>query len=171
VISKYEESRVGQQFGTLLAGYWHWQNETPITVEEAERLAKELFSWQKDKRGGDEKVDTESDDCLSHLLDLPVKIDQDRNVLTLNSILTLSVTIDEKNHALKSFGIKLCKKTGVFIANKNPALKKQFTNTPWPDWTRSLQRLPHVKQGRTQVGLAKPRGLYLPLEITAEDEY
>lgn len=165
VISKYDESRVGQQYGTLLAGFWHWENAEQIPLAEAERLVAELFSWQKDKRGGDDKVENDAESCLHHLYSMPIKITDTRDVLTLGALIGLDISLEEKNNALESFGLKAIVGKGLFVSNHNPSLKRYFTGTAWPDWTRSLKRLPNVAQDRVVVGISRPRGIFLPLEI------
>ena len=169
VIGALTDARTGQQYGALLAGFWHWNHAEPISVEGAQEISRELLEWQKHRRGGEETFVSDADECFEHLLSLPIKTNEDRNIVTLSEIAESTDTLDVRNAALSGYGLKLVKGEGLFICHKHPQLKKHFLNTSWPDWTKSLKRIDGSKPSRVRMGLSSPRGLLLPFEVKADE--
>lgn len=63
-VAKFFNMRKGQQYGTILAGFWHLTNDDVITQKQASSLCLEVF---KKRTESDEDEDEMS--CLNYLLD------------------------------------------------------------------------------------------------------
>lgn len=162
------DSRTGQQYGTLLSGYWHFLNDTEISVEEAKNLAKEFHDWFKKKTGQEDQIKSESEDCLEHLLKLELKTDERRNIVTLEELLkepgdgdeTSSQVLASKNRTLAPFDLHIFPE-GLFVGNKNPRLAAHFSKTRWHYWGVALKRLPLVEDFRPKIDGRRRCGVIL----------
>jgi hypothetical protein len=162
------DARTGQQYGTLLAGYWHFHNEKTIDNANAQKLALEFIAWQKHKSGTEDAAETDSENSRDHLMDLVIMTTQDRVQITLNALLSGTETLESKNALLAAFGMKLVPEHGLFISSANPLLRKHFSGTPWLKWTTALKRTQgHFTQVR--FGTKRPRGLMIPMEIKKDE--
>lgn len=149
VIAKKISQRAGQQYGMLLAGWYTYYSDSPITEEIAEDVINELEL--KEEKEQSEETDEMS--CLTHLLTtkISVQIQVDSGGLyskeeTKRADMSIVSIISSGNkyliNSLTNYGI-LVESDFVHIHKNHSALRKfVFSGTRWPDWARSLKRLP-----------------------------
>jgi len=163
-IERRSGGRSGQQFGVLLAGYWHWLNDSVISREDSTKLVDEFFTGEESRKAS---IVEEKDQCLEHLLGLAVTSGDER--LTLGDLLEGSGAKASKEKALSLVGMTLLGESdsidGIFVPTQSVELKKHFKDTPWLDWCAHLERIGGAKRTqvmRRKLGI-KRRGVTVPL--------
>jgi putative DNA primase/helicase len=163
--------RVGQQYGTLLACYYHMLYDTELTKTQIESLVAKYIT--KNEPVAEMSQNTDMDECLNHLLMSKVKVGMsEAPLITLLSGYD-GATAEEKSkraEALLMFGLRVMTENGVqglAIPNKNPELIKIFNQTAWMgNWNQSLKRIKGVERNFQFKVKGKPmRGVLIPLDI------
>ena len=153
-------ARVGQQYGTLLAGYWLIEHDEPVTLAEAKKFVEE--SKLHDARQVAEE--REERECFEYLIKRVIRVISGSGHVCEKSIIEMiravsghqqgeadeaedsAVVADNSfNEPLQRYGIKV-RDREIFIAKKHPELAKIFKYTKWAGgWGKSLARLPNAK--------------------------
>lgn len=150
--------RAGQQYGTLLSGYWHIQNENVITEKQAEKLVSEFEGKQL---VDSMREDNDTEECFEHLLQLKLESGSER--YTLAMVLEQNFDLDKRNTITQMKGVKLLP-NGIFIY-QNPELKKHFSDTTWIRYLDVLARVKSAAKVREKVFATKPRGVFIPMNV------
>jgi len=139
------DKRSADQIGTLLAGAYSLTSTKPIEPEHAEEwLAKQ--NWQPYKV---EAVDSDENQCLSHLMAGPIRIETSHGpeTITISEALQRAsndISPSAEAYALTRIGIKISSDGGsVQIANQHQGLERIFRDTPWAGskWKGQLLRV------------------------------
>jgi putative DNA primase/helicase len=181
-ISNSQKRRMGQQYGTLLAGYWHLtSNETPTVAMAIKLLDKIHFN----EIANNLQYEDDEVECLQHLLASKIHLtftDKPKTE-TIGTIIGFAAggkagwgeNQDVYNQELQKIGLFIDRDEPdyLFVSHKNPELSKIYEKSRWfQNWTASLKRLPDCKANeRKRFCNARPRGVLIPLtHITIDEE-
>lgn len=177
---EFASQRLGDQYGTLLAGCAALLYDHEITEEGARRLIRS-FDWGSYHEAARED---EAADALAAILQIRVRVPFDRGApedRTVGELLQIAITGrgaagieagDASTH-LGRIGIKVRRSghvvQGVLVANKSRALSDELRGAPWAaDWRSYLRRLPGADGHTLPVtfcpGLSS-RATLLPTEL------
>ncbi len=161
--------RTGQQYGIMLAGYHHFSHSEVISEEKARELMLEVLTLRKERNeisSGDD-----SEECLHHLLFLPVEHGNGagREKTTLSLLLNSKETNDVVNACLANYGLRVLSDK-LFISSKSPAITKHFSGTVWAEHSKSLSRLRGATRATQRVDGTTRKGITIPWE-RPEDEF
>ena len=166
----FGNQRLGDQYGTLLAGCYALWNDGEATEEQAKELIGR-FDWTTYT---EEAEDDQSAACLSSILQAQVRVDQDRGAVT--ATLGELVAVVERGGgsfapiaaeaALLRHGVKI-EGRRLIIANQSDALERLLRDTRWASgWGKTLKRMPGATREGTsyfaQGHLSRATGI--PLE-------
>lgn len=176
VLRDSHSARIGQQYGTLLAGFWLLEHDKPITIEQAHEFLEKL-NLDDAKNIVDDK---EENECVDYLLKKNRRIVVGIGVVNSNLEKSISEMIvssrnfmkQEKNDnglfvpALERIGIRVTERDTLLIAQRHPELSSIFRNTKWANgWSKSLGRVTNAKQNIVSRIDGKPtRCTELPLD-------
>lgn len=196
-IAKTHGQRIGQQYGTLLAGYVELSGRGELTALEASKFIQGLEISSKDAI----EEDHDEVDCLNHLLTQAVVIEIFPTQNGIPSTESASVIREKKTIAqaihqtitetqnpgslqligkqLELYGIKV-EPEGKFllIAVKHPALQKFYQDTKWDGggfglWGSALSRIRGAERGdqvRPRFGSAgRQYAVKLPIDAVLGD--
>lgn len=176
IIGQKFTSRHGQQYGVMLAGFWHMHpdHNTPITFDQCKAFVEQ---WsQHEETAKNEKlfdVESDSDECYEHLMSMQVTKDKENNVFTLSMVCdaySKGNVLDVKNRFLEPLGMRLITGKGLFVPAASPALAKHFEKTVWPNWAKTLKRRAGVTPTTQRAGGILKKGILIPMEVS-EDEF
>lgn len=162
--------RVGQQLGTLLAGYWHWKSAEVITDAQARSLVEEFISQKTlgAEISGGKSQNTDAENCYNHLMDLPIFYGAEKRRILLAEFIALTKPVtDEKNEYLLTYGM-LLKDGGLFVPSSNPELERHFEKTVWKTWAKTLLRIPKTRKDAVKRGGFR-RGVNVPCQTVPDD--
>jgi putative DNA primase/helicase len=157
--------RVGQQYGALLAGFWHLFHVEQITISAATEFVKRVEGAAE---ANNEKlaVCDNAERCVEKLLDLVIHI-KNEGERTLGQIL-MHEPSDIKNDPFKveleRVGVLRLPGGQIFVAGNHSALDEWFEKSQFQNYREALLRLPGAKNDRKWVGGKNPRGITFPLE-------
>lgn len=168
-LAKRVDSRFGDQYGMILAGYSILLQDEPMSVEDAEWLADQIELAEERETA---KV-TDHDDALAHLLTTKVQFEglsSRREALIgelissvwKNKVLPQSVEVD----ALTRIGIRVDSEFVYVIAcNHAEQESRVWRGTKWSQtWGNSLVRLNGaVKKSRFRVGALNKTCVAIPI--------
>jgi putative DNA primase/helicase len=143
VIAEKYTMRAGQQYGTLLAGYWMLRSDVSVTVKEARSLCQALQFIQT-AESNDRKDELE---CLDYLMSKVVRTNYgDRAILEM-----IKANADDSVSycdALQRLGIKI-ESNLLCIASNNPELVKIYQDTKWEaGYAKQLSRIVGAEYNR-----------------------
>ena len=172
VAKKMGSQRIGDQIGTLLAGYWALLDDGLFELDEAEQIVSRLDL--EEAREAEQVSDEEN--CLSRLMQRQVRVDGlngpiNRSVGELiNTALTndtASITTNMARDVLPRFGIRV-DGDAVNISSSHHEVENSLINTAWQGgWARILLRLDGATKGRNVMRFAGSPTRYtsLPSEL------
>jgi len=162
------DARMGDQYGTLLAGAWCLKYSRPPTKNEAEIMVLQ-FNWDEAQT---ENADTDAEQCLRRLMQHKLTVRTtcggdyyDKTMIVDTTVGGLIAKLfyrkdakhwddlddDTAQHTLRDMGLwvhpQIRTRSGTFekrllIQNKHERLTDVFKNTPWPvNWNRVLSKL------------------------------
>lgn len=171
-VSYTGDKRSADQIGTLLAGAYSLTSTKPIEPEHAEEwLAKQ--NWQPYRV---EAVDSDENQCLSHLMAAPLRIESSRGPETI----TVSEAIQRSANdiqpspeawALNRNGIKVCNDgNSIQVANQHQGLERIFRDTPWAGakWKGQLLRVEGAQKPKNPVRFSPmvyQRSVEIPVSV------
>lgn len=147
----FDSQRLGDQYGTLLAGAWSLQSSKVPTRDEAFALIdqNDWESYSQTTEVPDEKR------CLQCILQKQIKVEADKTVTrtvgelverALGYSIDMSVTQELAEATLGRNGIK-AEDGCVVISNTAEAISAMLSDTPWGNcWPTVLARLPGAKK-------------------------
>jgi putative DNA primase/helicase len=156
---RFDSARLGDQYGTLLAGAWSLTSEKAATESDAHTLIDQN-DWQQYREASDAPDEHR---CLHTLLDHPLRIEGDRggtlqrSIAELLQIASAGVQSDHdispttaRAH-LGRIGIRV-EAEQITLANTAKGIARIMADTPWADcWSDILVRLP----GAMKVGATR----------------
>ena len=155
---KFNSQRLGDQYGTLLAGAWSLQSSEVITEEQAIMLI-DSNDWEP-YRETTEIADEQK--CIQHILQHQLKIEGEgksvtRSIGELVEIASLSTSDFDLDtgaavRALGRHGLKVePQERCLYVSNTHKALTGILQDTPWVNaWATVLKRLPGAAIGGVQ---------------------
>lgn len=173
VAERLGSQRIGDQVGTLLAGYYSMMHSGEITLDEAREWCRELdFS---DAKESESVSDEES--CLGRILQAQVRFDTLHGTMQ-RSIAEIvrcaagnmgmdSVTPTEANAVLGRFGL-MVDGTSLAVSNTHAELQNILRNTAWGGgWRRVLARIDgaHPSSEAVRFAGARSRATIIPLSF------
>ena len=147
---EHGSQRQGDQYGTLLAGYWSLLSQDAVTPEQALAIirANDFDSYAEQTEVSDEQK------CIEHILQHQLRVEGEgktvtRSIAELMQVITGGRQSDpdlDKRHAkstLGRHGIKVdIKERRVLISNTAKGLAGVLQDTPWAtSWPTMLKRL------------------------------
>lgn len=175
VAMKMGSQRIGDQIGTLLAGYWAMVDDDIFTLEDAKAIVDRINLEEAQEA---EQVSDE-ENCLSRIMQRKVRVDGmtgsvDRSIGELISNAlgndTVAITVSMARDILPRYGIKV-EGGRVLISNSHNEVETSLYNTPWQgNWARILQRLDGAEKGNgvSRFAGSPTRFTSLPSEIFSD---
>lgn len=176
---EFKSQRLGDQYGTLLAGTATLMYDHPITDGGALRFIR-LFDWSTYLEAARED---ESADALTSIMQIEVVVDFDRGhkTTTVGELVRIAsdnvradhIGVIEANTHLGRMGIKVRRgivgqDAGILVANRSERLSKALRGAPWSsDWKSYLKRIPGAKPYSMPVTFApgfSARSTFVPIE-------
>ena len=153
VAKQMGSQRIGDQVGTLLAGYWALLDDGLFELADAQEIVKRL---NLDEAQEAEQVSDE-ENCLSRIMQRQVRVDGmtgpiNRSIGELIHIGTsgkdsVAITASMARDVLPRYGIAVeaCK---VYFSNTHNEIETSLMNTAWQSgWSRILLRLDGASKG------------------------
>ena len=139
LFQKYN-GRFGQQYGTLLAGYYAAISDEVIEIDEARQIVSELDLSEESSV----IKDKDELDCLNHLMGkmVSVELDGTKHERTVGEIIELSRFGQLGKEVSMRMGL-IVESDQIYISATHPYLKERiFNGTKWSNnWTKPLARL------------------------------
>lgn len=158
----FDSQRLGDQYGTLLAGAWSLMSSSVPTIEQAKQLISQN-SWESYSQA------TEISDerrCIQRILQHQVRVEADEKTCTrtLGELVEvvamqssdIDVSTRQAQETLGRYGLRVEKEDGhLLVSNTAEALSLILRDSPWShSWPTVLSRL----QGASKVGTVRFRG-------------
>jgi putative DNA primase/helicase len=159
---RFDSQRLGDQYGTLLAGAWSLMSSEVPTVEQAHALIdqNDWEPYSQSTEVPDEKR------CIQRILQHQVRVETDDKTCTrtLGELVEIAahqstdmdVTARKAQDTLGRYGLRVEHEAGqLFVSNTAEALATILRDTSWShSWATVLSRLP----GATKAGATRFRG-------------
>lgn len=168
VLSERYNSRFGQQYGALLAGYAALISDSILTVEQAEHIVDKLSLTEET----DVVHERDELDCVDFLLKKVVRVDllsdgmADRSIAEVIQGARFGQGVSQTyQDALVRMGLKV-EGTHLWVANNHPELQKLFKNTKWTTgWKKPLSRVEGAEHSKLiRFGSLVSRAVGIPLK-------
>ena len=163
------DKRSADQIGTLLAGAYSLTSSKKIITESASNwLSKQDWSGFKV-----DSIDSDENQCWSHLLSAHVVIQREKSTETISIDEAVSFYNNTKNDdyeaALRRIGVKITEK-GLIIANNHQGLERIFRDTAWAGakWRGQLLRIYGSESPRNPVKFGQnvlQRAVFVPFSL------
>lgn len=184
---EFKSQRLGDQYGTMLAGTATLFYDHPISEEGALKLIR-MFDWSTFHEAAHED---ESADALTAIMQIENRMDLERGstTLTTGELVSIAFTGTAKNGvwreearaALGRLGLKVKpgivgQDAGLLVANKSEKLTKALRGAPWAaDWRSYLRRLPGAKPHNMPITFCQgfsARATFVPIDqvLKVEEE-
>lgn len=159
---RFDSQRLGDQYGTLLAGAWSLMSDRVATDQQAKELIDQN-DWEPYSQS------TEVPDerrCLQRILQHQVRVETDEKTytrtlgelveITCHYLSDMDVTTKQANDTLSRHGLKVDAEAGLLmVSNTAEALATILRDSPWShSWATVLSRI----QGASKVGAVRFRG-------------
>lgn len=154
VAMKMGSQRIGDQVGTLLAGYWAMIDDSLFELDEAKAIVNTL-DLEEAKQA--EEVSDE-DNCLNRILQRQVRVELPNGPAnrSIGELVGMALgegsdVLDERTakDTLPRFGIKIVRDQ-IQISNTHHEVETCLIGTPWQaGWSRILTRLDGAKPGNS----------------------
>lgn len=158
----FDSQRLGDQYGTLLAGAWSLMSTDVVTDERARKMIADE-DWEPYSQA------TEVPDerrCIQRILQHQVRVEADERVcnrslgelveITVQHRLDREVTVRQASEAMSRYGLKVdTEQKLLLVSNTAEALATILRDTAWAhSWSTVLSRLP----GATKTGAVRFSG-------------
>lgn len=154
--------RIGQQYGTLVAGWQALNSDSEWSLDEAIQFCQNI-NLKLESTVSDQENPSE---CFDWLLNSVVRF-ENREYL-VKQILNPPPMGEDYISVRSKFGLQLKRDGDLFIHTKNPALNELFKNkSKWGHaWSETLARLKGVQKGKTKLkNREDARGLIVPRHL------
>jgi len=144
IACRFNDQRIGDQLGILLAGAYSLTSDSAITEKKATEWI-ETQDWE-----GEGFTNDESDErmCLNHILEhvISYNIDNQRVEKSTANIVHEKPIGAHGEQAIERIGIRVMN-DNIVISDSHSALKSILKNTPYEkNWAKFLRRLPESEQ-------------------------
>lgn len=166
-VAKMYNMRKGQQYGTILAGFWHLTNDEIITAEQAKELCVSLFA-------GDGKMEDNEDEinCLNYLLDSTHDFENSNGKRKVSVRAAIDNEMNNKEpfaadwtHWLAGLGLKLVG-DDLCLVQKNKNITDIYRRTKWArSLPKTLKRIVGAQDGLVKISGAPLRCIKIPLKV------
>jgi putative DNA primase/helicase len=132
---RFDSQRLGDQYGTLLAGAWSLMSSDVVTPEQAYEMI-DANDWEPYSQSTELPDETR---CIRHILQTEVRVEADKPVsrtvgelveIALFRVNDMTVTASEAIITLGRNGIK-AEDGAVIISNTAKAIAEMLNDTPW----------------------------------------
>ena len=162
-----DESRKGQQFGTLAAGFWHMTSDRPPTLAEASAWAGAI-PWPS--LGSGDSSDSDPNRCLDILLQHKTSW-QDEYAHKFDCSIGDLVSLwndGSKSKEPISTALSLCglfiSRSGLHIPSRHVQLERIYAQTPFAGrWKEHFCRIPGTDQTVFKLAKRSTKGVRIPL--------
>ena len=168
----FDSQRLGDQYGTLLAGAWSLQSSEVITRDQAWRLI-EQNNWESYSQSVEIPDERR---CLQFILQHQIRVEGDKTVtrtigelvdLALHHGSDMTITTDLAAATLGRNGIKV-EDGSIYVSNTAKAIAGILADTPWSNcWAVVLARLPSARKSGVmwfKGSGGNSRAVQIPLE-------
>jgi putative DNA primase/helicase len=168
----FDSQRLGDQYGTLLAGAWSLQSSEVITRDQAWRLI-EQNNWESYSQSVEIPDERR---CLQFILQHQIRVEGDKTVtrtigelvdLALHHGNDITITTDLAAATLGRNGIKV-EDGSIYVSNTAKAIAGILADTPWSNcWAVVLARLPGARKSGVmwfKGSGGNSRAVQIPLE-------
>ncbi len=173
VAMKMGSQRIGDQIGTLLAGYWAMVDDEIFTLEDAKAIVDRISLEEAQEA---EQVSDE-ENCLSRIMQRQVRVDGmtgpiNRSIgeliqIGVSSVDSVAITASMARDVLPRYGIAV-EGGRVYISNTHNEIEHSLFNTAWQSgWSRILLRMDGAEKGAKTFRFAgsSTRFVSLPFDI------
>ena len=164
--------RIGDQVGTLLAGWWALSNRNELSVEEARLIVAQLdFSEAKEAEAA-----SDEESCLARILQSQVRFDtsEGQKQRTLGELVLCAVGKEaisgvhaiDANDILGRYGLRV-ESQYLHVANQHAELARLMKDSHWAaGWRRILGRIDGAGASQEPVRFAgsRSRATRIPIE-------
>lgn len=172
-ISKKYSMRKGQQFGSILSGFWHLTNDNVITQEEAENLVRCANGVLESKFN-----DLEDEmNCLNYLLDSTHDFENSDGKRRESVRYAIYTTIENKSpfpadwtNWLAKLGIKILG-DNILIVPKNKNILDIYKSTKWSkSLGKTLLRIEDSRNATVRINGSNFSAIKIPLDSFYKNE-
>lgn len=176
---EFRSQRLGDQYGTLLAGTAALLYDHPISEQGALQLIR-MFDWSTFHEAA---IEDESADALTAIMQVEVRVEKDHGSVTLTAGELVAIVVDNASKGgiypldavahLGRLGLKVKrgvvgKDAGLLVSNKSDKLSKALRGAPWAnDWRSYLRRLPGAKSHNVPITFSQgfgARATFVPID-------
>lgn len=177
---EFRSQRLGDQYGTLLAGAASLINDGLISEDAALKFIR-MFDWTTFHEASRED---ESADALTAIMQIEVQVELDRSretrtvgelvAIAADSMSRNGISPTEANTYLGRMGLRvkrgiIGRDAGLLVANKSERLSKALRGAPWgADWRSYLRRLPGAKPHGMPIRFSEgysSRAVFVPIGV------
>lgn len=177
VRNELKDQRAGDQIGTLLAGAYSLESDTPVTVDYAQRWVQ-AQDWEQTKA----RLDGMSDEVamFQFLMQQSVRNGSlEFNIgelveIVVNEIEDGSIDAKAAHQLIHKYGFSVVRDEGVFylaISHTHAAIGKMLQNTRWAvEWSNFLKRIDGSKPSKATLrfGGSSTRATLVPWVLKGE---
>lgn len=171
-VAKKYNMRKGQQYGTILSGFWHLTNDEVITVEQAKKLCEDLFARDESFTDVEDEIN-----CLNYLLDSTHDFENSNGKRKVSVRSAIDAALNDKTpfHAdwgpwLSEMGVKIVG-DDLCLVHKNKNVLDIYSRTKWArSLPKTLKRVTGSKDGNVKISGNTLRCIKIPLSIFNDQE-
>jgi putative DNA primase/helicase len=167
--NKLGSARLGDQYGTLLAGAWHlWSEESPTTEEILAFIEPLGFEECEEDR-----PESDAQQCFSFLMEQVLRVEMSDRItnMSIGEMLekvcgfTLSNFTPAISTSLVQHGLFPEPHGRLFIPNRHSALKKLLESTSWGvNWNHVLKEIGGAEKKSKWIFGRTVRGISIPVK-------
>ena len=156
----FDSQRLGDQYGTLLAGAWSMQS-SEIPTDQQARDTVDKINW--DPYSQSTEIPDEKR-CLQYILEHQLRVEGDKTVTrTIGELVEISMSHSHDIDVTPTLAQATIGRNGIkadsgliYVANNATAIAAILRDTPWVNcWSTVLARLP----GATRAGVTRFKGM------------
>ena len=156
----FDSQRLGDQYGTLLAGAWSMQSSEIPTDQQARDIVDKI-NW--DPYSQSTEIPDEKR-CLQYILEHQLRVEGDRTVTrTIGELVEIAMSHSHDLEVTPALAQATIGRNGIkadsdliYVANNATAIAAILRDTPWVNcWATVLARLP----GATRAGVTRFKGM------------
>lgn len=156
----FDSQRLGDQYGTLLAGAWSMQSSEIPTDQQARDIVDKI-NW--DPYSQSTEIPDEKR-CLQYILEHQLRVEGDKTVTrTIGELVEISMSHSHDIDVTPTLAQATIGRNGIkadsgliYVANNATAIAAILRDTPWVNcWSTVLARLP----GATRAGVTRFKGM------------
>lgn len=166
-VAKKYNMRKGQQYGTILSGFWHLTNDEVISPEQAKQLCEDLFKKDEPLNDAEDEIN-----CLNYLLDSTHDFENSNGKRRESVRAAIDSTLNNKEpfaadwtHWLAGLGLKIVG-DDLCLVHKNKNIMDIYSKTKWArSLPKTLKRIKDSQDGVVKISGDTLRCLKIPLKV------